>query len=168
MTATEVNARFDLMQRLLGPVFGRLQSDFLDPMISRTFNILWRAGELPEMPEVLEGIKSEMDIEYIGPMGRAQKTDQVQAIIQWAQQMTELGQFYPETSMLVDAQALGRELAKALNIPATIIRSQDEVDEMIEKAEQQALEQRQIELAMNAGQAAQEVGAGMEAMEPKQ
>ncbi len=164
MTATEVNARYDLMQRLLGPVFGRLQHDLLNPLIERTFNILLRSGQLPELPEILADLKNELDIEYIGPMGRAQKTDQVQAIIQWAQQMTELGQFYPETAMLVDAEMMGRELAKALNVPATIIRSQDEVNEMLEAKEQQELEQRQIEMAMGAGQAAQAMGAGQQAM----
>jgi len=89
----------------------------------------------------------------------------VQAIIQWAQQMTELGQFYPETSMLVDAEMMGRELAKALNVPATIIRSQDEVAELIDNKEQAELEQRQIEMAMGAGQAAQAMGQGQQAMQ---
>jgi len=164
MTATEVNARYDLMQRLLGPVLGRLQSDFLDPMIERTFKILFRSGQLPPMPKVLEGMNSEMDIEYIGPMGRAQKTDQVQAITMWAQQMTELGQFYPETAMLVDAQAMGRELAKSLNIPATIVRSKEEVDQMVDAQKQQEAQQRQLEMAMGGGQAMQAVGDGTKAL----
>ncbi len=165
MTATEVNARYDLMQRLLGPVFGRLQHDLLNPLISRTFNILLRSGRLPDLPEILDDFSDELDIEYIGPMGRAQKTDQVQAIIQWATQMTELGQFYPETSMLVDAEMMGRELAKALNVPATIIRSAEEVNELLAKKEQAELEQRQIELAMGAGQAAQAMGDGQQSMQ---
>lgn len=164
MTATEVNARYDLMQRLLGPVLGRLQTDFLDPMIERTFKILFRAGELPEMPEVLQGNVNELDIEYIGPMGRAQKTDQVQSIIQWAQQMTELGQFYPETAMLVDAQAMGRELAKSLNVPATIVRSKEEVDELANQQKQQQLQQQQLEMAMGGGQAMQSMGEGAKAI----
>ena len=164
MTATEVNARYDLMNRLLGPVLGRLQTDFLNPMIERTFKILWRAGELPAMPPELEKRRNDMDIEYIGPMGRAQKTDQVTAITQWAQMMTELGQFYPETAMLVDAEMLGRELAKSLNIPATIIRSRDEVNALLEQREQDELERKQIEMAMGAGQAMQAMGDGEQAM----
>ncbi len=164
MTATEVNARYDLMQRLLGPVFGRLQTDLLNPLLERTFKILWRAGELPPIPEKLQNSINELDFEYIGPMGRAQKTDQVQAIISWSQQMTELGQFYPETAMLVDAQAMGRELAKALNVPATIVRSKDEVDEMVNAKQQQEAQQRQLEMAMGGGQAMQAVGEGAKAM----
>jgi len=36
MTATEVQTRYELMQRLLGPTLGRLQSDYLDPLVQRT------------------------------------------------------------------------------------------------------------------------------------
>jgi len=54
MTATEVQVRYELMQRLLGPTLGRLQNDLLDPIITRTFFILFRAGLLPEMPQIVE------------------------------------------------------------------------------------------------------------------
>jgi len=164
MTATEVNARYDLMQRLLGPVLGRLQTDFLNPMIERTFKILLRAGELPEMPPELAAIKADLDIEYIGPMGRAQKTDQVQAIMQWTQAMTEMSQAYPELAMLVDAQAMGRELAKSLNIPATIIRSKEEVDQMVDAQKQQEAQAAQLQMAMGEGQAMQAQAQGEQAM----
>lgn len=165
MTATEVNARYDLMQRLLGPVLGRLQADFLDPMIERTFKILLRSGQLPPMPKELQGLNSEMDIEYIGPMGRAQKTDQVQAVVQWAQQMMEMGQFFPETAMLVDAQALGRELAKSLNVPATVVRSKEEVDQMVNAQKQKEAQQAQLEMAMGAGAATEQMGKGAQAIQ---
>jgi len=165
MTATEVNARYDLMQRLLGPVLGRLQTDFLNPMIERTFKILWRSGQLPPMPEELAAIDPELDVEYIGPMARAQNSDMVQSITMWATQMTELGQFYPETAMLVDAQAMGRELAANLNVPATMVRSEEQVDEMMKQKEQDELQQRQIELAMGAGQAMTAQAEGAAAMQ---
>ncbi len=166
MTATEVNARYDLMQRLLGPTFGRLQSDFLSPMLERTFKILMRAGQLPEMPEILQDVPStEMDIEYIGPMGRAQKADMLGAMSQWMRDMAELGELYPELRMLPDAQAYGREMAKAANVPATIVRSQDEVDEMVNQEKQAALQQQQLEQAGMQGQAMQAMGDGAQSLQ---
>lgn len=50
MTATEVQVRYEMMQRLLGPTLGRIQTDFLDPMIKRVFWMLYRKKQLPEMP----------------------------------------------------------------------------------------------------------------------
>ncbi|MFV2057714.1 MAG: portal protein [Thiohalomonadales bacterium] len=165
MTATEVNARYDLMQRLLGPVFGRLQSDFLDPMLERTFRIMFRAGQLPPMPEELADANAELDIEYIGPMGRAQKSDMLSAMSQWMRDMAELGELYPELRMLPDAQAYGREMAKAANIPATIVRSKEEVDEMINQEQQAKLQQQQLEQAGLQGQAMQAMGDGAQALQ---
>ena len=40
MTATEVLQRTEEKMRLLGPVLGRLQSELLQPLITRAFNIL--------------------------------------------------------------------------------------------------------------------------------
>ena len=160
MTATEVNARFDLMQRLLGPVLGRLQTDLLDPMITRTFKILARAGQFPQMPQELEGFDPDVDIEYIGPMARAQKSDSISMITQWSSMMAEMSAVYPETAILVDGEKMGRELASAMNVPATIIRSKEEVKEIADAAEQAALEERQLALAMGHGEAAEELGMG--------
>lgn len=166
MTATEVNARYDLMQRLLGPTFGRLQSDFLSPMLERTFKILMRSGQLPEMPNVLADTpNAELDIEYIGPMGRAQKADMLGAMSQWMRDMAELGELYPELRMLPDAQAYGREMAKAANVPATIVRSQEEVDEMVNQEKQAALQQQQLEQAGMQGQAMQAMGDGAQSLQ---
>ena len=164
MTATEVNARFDLMQRLLGPVFGRLQTDLLDPLIERTFRILLRAGQFPEMPQVLSTVEGDFDVDYVGPMARAQKSDQIGMINQWMGMMAEMGQVFPEMAMLPDAQAAGRELSKVMNIPATIVRSKDEVDEILKKKEQQELEARQLEIAMAKGEAARDFGQGAKNM----
>lgn len=164
MTATETNARIELMQRLLGPVFGRLQTDFLNPMLERTFKIMFRAGQFPPMPDSLSAGSEELDIEYIGPMGRAQKSDQLNAMSQWMRDMAELGQLYPELTMLPDAQAYGREMAKAANIPATIIRSKDEVDEMVKANKQKELEQQQLGSAIGQGEAMQAMGQGAQAL----
>ena len=45
MTATEVQVRYELMQRLLGPTLGRFQTEFLNPLIERCFGIMiaWRS-----------------------------------------------------------------------------------------------------------------------------
>jgi len=158
MTATEVNARFDLMQRLLGPVFGRLQTDLLDPLIERTFRILLRGRQLPVMPEILADMNTDLDVNYIGPMARAQKSDSVGMMQQWMAAMGEFGQVFPELNLLPDPQNFGREMAKAMNVPATIVRSKDEVDQKVQKKQQEELEARQLELAMGAAEGMNNMG----------
>ena len=160
MTATEVNARFDLMQRLLGPVFGRLQTDLLDPLIERTFRILLRSGQLPEMPNVVLESKGDFDVDYIGPVARAQKSDSIAMMAQWMSMMTEFAQAYPELSVLPDAESFGRETAKAMDVPATIIRSKEEVKVEVNKKRQDAIEARQMEMLAMGGKATSDLGKG--------
>lgn len=160
MTATEVNARFELMQRLLGPVFGRLQTDLLDPLIERTFRILLRSGQFEEMPPVVQEYEGELDVDYIGPMARAQKSDTVGMMAQWMGMMTEFSEGYPELALLPDAQNFGRETAKAMNVPATLVRSKAQVDADFKAKQQQETQERQLAIAMGQGEAAANLGKG--------
>jgi len=75
MTATEVQVRYELMQKVLGTVLGQLQTGLLDPIVQRTFSILTRAGRLPEMPDKVAQLQGTVDIEYTGPMARSQNAD---------------------------------------------------------------------------------------------
>ena len=52
MTATEVQVRYELMQRLFN--ISRFQSEFLNPLIERVFGIMFRAGALLPEPESIE------------------------------------------------------------------------------------------------------------------
>ena len=53
MTATEVMQRTEEKMRLLGPVLGRLQSELLQPLITRSFNLLFKNKKFPEAPDVI-------------------------------------------------------------------------------------------------------------------
>lgn len=137
MTATEVQVRYELMQRLLGPTLGRLQSDLLDPLIERTFRILWRAGKLPPMPEKLAMLRPQLDVEYTGPLARAQRVDRVASMERWAAQIGQLSQIFPEMHDLVNPDRLGRESARLLGVPTKSLNSQDEVKTLRRNREQQ-------------------------------
>ncbi len=129
MTATEVQVRYELMQRLLGPTLGRLQSDLLDPMIERTFRVLWRSGKLPQMPDILRQGKynSQLDIEYTGPLARAQRVDRVQSMERWMAQIGQLSQIFPEMRDLPNPDRMGRESARLLGVPTKSLNSTAEV-----------------------------------------
>jgi hypothetical protein len=77
MTATEVVQRSTERMRLLGPVLGRLENEFLNPLISRVFGILSRLKVIPEPPEGMEG--QEIRVEYVSPLARAQKSGLAQS-----------------------------------------------------------------------------------------
>lgn len=127
MTATEVQARMELMQRLIGPTVARLQNDFLDPMVNRTFKILWRAGQLEEPPQIVKDMEGELDIEYVGPMYRAQRMGDVQAIQQWVGFLGSLEAVQPGVLDNVNFESVANISARLMGVPAEAQASEDEI-----------------------------------------
>jgi hypothetical protein len=164
MTATEVRARMELMQQILGPVVGRLQSEFLNPLIQRVFMVMFRAGLFAEPPaSLMQASGSKLDVEYVSPLARAQKMEEVFAVERWFQQLGGMAQVDPTVLDVVDFSKMGRMLAKRLGVPAEVMKSEEEMQKMMmqrqqEQAQQQQMMQRQVALDQT-GQAAQVAGA---------
>jgi len=158
MTATEVQTRYELMQRLLGPTLGRLQSDYLDPLVQRTFNILYRAGQFGELPaSISEQSDGELDIIYTGPLVRAQRADIAQGVARWVASLAELGEIEPEVLDIPDWDAIGKELGSLEGVPAKLMRADKEIKNRRDQREEQQERTAQ-------GLEDQEVGAGMKAL----
>ena len=159
MTATEVQVRYELMQRLLGPTLGRFQSEFLNPLIERIFGIMLRNDALLERPEMLT--EAEIDIEYVGPLARSQRMEEVTAIDRLYELVFGVAQADPSIMDLINHDVAMRARATLLGVPKTILRGQDEVDDIRQqRAEQQqmqqqmAMQQQQSEIQKTQGEAA--------------
>lgn len=152
-TATEINMRWAQVERIFGPTFGRLKQDFLDPLIERTFYILWREDQLPEPPESLHNI-GELEIEYTGPMARSQRQSDVSSIERWIIQIAQLAQVNPAVMDVPDWDALPREVGEMMGVPARLMKSTQEVTLERKKREkreqqQQAMMQMQMQQAQS-------------------
>jgi hypothetical protein len=160
MTATEVHVRQQLIRQLLGPVFGRFQAEYLQPLIERVFGLLYRAGVLAPPPETLRG--KEYKIKYISPMARAQKLEDVTAIERVMQDIGAIAQLKPEVLDLIDAEQMVRLLVEGMGAPTEIIKKQQQVDEERQaKAEQQAEQQQQMMMQEMALKAAPQLAQGV-------
>ena len=160
MTATEVHVRQQLIRQLLGPVFGRFQSEYLQPLIERVFGILFRAGVFPPPPETLAG--KEYKVKYISPLARAQKLEDVTAIERMLGTIGAVAQMKPEVLDLLNGDEIVRIMAESLGVPQEILRKKQEVDEFREQqAEQQAEQQQQAMMMEMASRAAPQLAQGM-------
>ena len=137
MTATEIIARKEEFMREIGPVFGRLETDYTAPMVERAFMILLRAGAFAPIPDVLQG--QNIRFEYDSPVKRIRQQIEAAAASRWAQEMIVLGEVKPGAIDLINEDELGRFSAEALGIPRKIINSADTVAQ-IRAARQEAQE----------------------------
>lgn len=152
ITAREVAEKQEEKLLMLGPVLERLHAELLDPLIDRTFEILQDAGVLPPPPQ--EMMNREIRVEYISILAQAQRMVAVTGIERLAGFAGQLSTVWPEARhKLNPAEALD-EYAESMGTSPRIIRSDDEVQQMV-AAEQQAIQQQaQAEQMQQAAQTA--------------
>ena len=135
MTATEVAARVEEKMLILAPTLGRLISELLDPIITRTLNILLRNQLIPPPPMELDSYK----IEYTSPLARAQRMEDIKAINNTIAMIAPIAQGIPTVLDKINADKFADEIASINKVPPGIIRDENEVNE-IRKARAEAAE----------------------------
>ena len=156
-TATEIAARMQQLEGVISPTLGRLQKDLLEPVIRRTFRILWRNNLLPEPPPKVVELGGAADIEYTSPMARTQDSSQVQAIERWLSTVVAFGESNPSLMKIPDFVEAFTEMALLMGVPPKLIKDKKLVKQDIKREEAvQAQAQR--------GAAAQQMGDGMQAI----
>lgn len=158
MTATEVNVRYELMQRLLGPTLGRLESDFLDPLVTSVFADLLRYKRLPEPPSSIDAFDPTFNVEYTGPMARAQKQDDANRLIGFLGAVAQLGEVQPKALDKVNWDMSVDLLAEYHGAEPKVLKSEKEMKRL-------RRDQEQNEQDMAEGQIAEQVGKGQAALQ---
>lgn len=151
MTATEVQERIAEKMVMLGPVIGRLQSEMLDPIISRTFGILLRNNILLPPPQILQG--RDLVIEYVSPLALAQRREAITSVSSLLQLTGGVAQFIPEVIDKIDGDKVVDEAAEIFGVSPEIIRDARQVSEIREQRAKAEQEQAQLALAQQAVEA---------------
>lgn len=144
MTATEVHVRVQLIRQLLGPIYGRLQAEYLQPLVNGCFDRAYRAGVLGQAPDSLQS--RVFSVKYLGPLARAQRLEDVTAMDRFENTLMLEAQADPTVIDLYDFEEAARERGKFLGIPQKVMRTQDGVDKLRDerkKTQQQAQQQAQ-------------------------
>lgn len=142
MTATEARLRQQEQLRLLAPHVGRIQSEFLQPIILKLFNIMLRSGRVGDLPDELG--KIDYSVEYTSPLAMLQKSTDVQAIQNFINTVAPLAQINPAALDSINFDAAIAKTADSLGVPASVLYTPEEM----EAKRQQAAEQQAMQQAM--------------------
>jgi hypothetical protein len=140
MTAREVVERHEEKLLMLGPVLERLESELLDPIIDRTFNIMMRSNLVPPPPKELQGM--DIHVDYISMLAQAQKMVGTTALEQFNNYIGTIYTLNPDIVDLVDFDENATSYGQMLGISPKIIRGKETVA-TIRKQKQAALAQQQ-------------------------
>lgn len=143
MTATEVLQRQEDKMRLMGPMVGRLQTEFLGPLVDRVFNIMTRRNIIMPAPSELEG--QELSVDYVSPVIRAQKAQLVFNFGRLMEMMGPLIQAKPEIFDNIDADQTYRWAHETLDAPMETLLDTEQVQATRQQRQQQMEQQQQAE-----------------------
>lgn len=146
MTATEVMELQGEKAATLTTFIVNLQ-DFLTNIISRSFQMLMRAGKLPPVPMDLAKSNAIIKIDFTGPLAQNQKKHhQMGGTVQALSAIGPIMQMFPNAGDYIDGDELMRSTMEGMGMPQNIIREDSDVKkirEMRVEAEQQAAAQAQ-------------------------
>lgn len=136
MTATEILERKEEFLRTIGPVFGRLESDYLGKIVERVFSIMHRAGQFPPFPEIGD-VDVRIEFEYMSPIQKARKETELASLGRAFEILAPLMELDPSVADNIDADQIVRDLPEAGGIPQRWLRPQAEVEARREQRAQQ-------------------------------
>ena len=181
MTATEVQIRYEMMQRVIGPTTGRLESEDLNPGTWRMFSIMARRGAFKALPSVLQeaagtgSSAADLDVQYEGPLARAQRTieltaqDRVVAFIAGIAQV--VAPFSPDlaTKMwdVLKVDKMIRDRAEITGLASDSLNSETEVEDMRDVRDQAAAAQQKKTDLMGLAEAAGKMTPMLKAAQPQ-
>jgi hypothetical protein len=138
LSATEVSERLADVARDMGAVAGRMQKEFLQPLVQRIIAIYTDQG-LIDIPKV-DG--RELRIVPVSPLLRAQDQQDVSDFVRF--QQTVAGTFGPEiTPALYDQEKVIKFLADKFGISEELLANKQQVEANIQQA-MQLMQQQQM------------------------
>lgn len=137
MTATEVAERHQEKMLVLGPVLERLKNELLDPLIERTFALMYRRGVIPLPPPEIQG--RDLKVQYVSMIAQAQKQSGMAALQQGISFTTALAQGNPQVIDKINFDAALEEGLEMLGVSPSVLRSDEEAAE-IRRQRQQTLQ----------------------------
>jgi len=167
-TAYEVAKTIEKRMGILGGVIGGITKNNLAHDINRT-RIIRRAhpllqGKLKPPPKQVQ--EQNVKINFISPLVMAQKAAQEQNLEGFLAAVAQIMQVDPSARHKVKWDKAVDKMAKNRSIDPDVLTSDNQFKELVEADRQAAANAQAIMMANAGGQAAQEVGAGREALNP--
>lgn len=124
-TAYEWSVRVQMLRQMLGPMFGRFQAEFLQPLVERAFGLMWRANIrsgfqlVGKPPESL--LNRNFTVRYLSPLARAQKMGDVDAMDRFENHLITTSAAEAAVMDVYDWDEGQRMRGQLLGVPAKLV-----------------------------------------------
>jgi hypothetical protein len=165
LTATEASLMAGEKLTQFSPVFGRLVSEMLDPVLNRVFGVLLRAGVLgAPPPSVVRAMGSRAGVAapsllYKNRIMLAMQQRENANLMDFMALVTPLLNHYPQAMDALRLPEVVRTVARNNGLPEEWLRSQEEMQAIEQARAEQADAAMQMQQAEQAASAAQKLSA---------
>jgi len=154
MTAFEFARKIELLFRLLGPVYGRLEWEYLYRIIDITFDLQFSAGAFPPPPNEVYQSDGEIDIEFQNPIAKAQRAGDAEALMMAFNDIAILAEHDPSVLDRLEPDKSFSGILDIRGVPARWQRSDKEMARLREERHKQQSQEQGVEQATQVATAA--------------
>lgn len=172
MTATQASLVAGEKLTQFSPVFGRLVSEMLDPILARVFGVLFRAGLFGAPPPIVTnslgggrvGVAVPA-VTYKNKIMLAMQARENGTLLEFMQLAQPLLAVYPEAVDALNLPVIVRDTARNAGLKEEWLRSKKEIEEMQKARQDAAAKQQEMQLAEQASAVAANVGRAPKSMQ---
>jgi hypothetical protein len=152
MTAREVAERANEKLIQFSPTFSRLTTELFNPLLARVFNVLFRNGHMPQLPEGYQSYEGAPEVEINSRIAlslRSMNGVALQRTLDFILQASQLDTTLPR---YFDWVVAARKTAIDSGLSPQLFKPVDEVEEQLAMEAQAMQQQQQQAMAMQAAQ----------------
>ena len=156
MTAFEVGQRVEEYVRAALPLFEPMEHEYNGQLCEDTFDGLLRAGHfgaLSDIPQELQG--QDVHFKFVSPLHEAIERKDASVFLESADLIERAMQMDPTAVAHMDVGMTLRDALQGVGLREERLRSEDEVEDLVEQAQQMAQAAEVAQVAETAGGAAE-------------
>jgi len=161
-TAREIQERHSEKVVQLVTIIERMHDELHDPLVDRTFSILFRQGKIPPPPPELEGL--DLRPEYVSMLGAELKllqTGSIERLVGMVGGMTEV---WPDAGDKINVDKVIDNYSELLMVEPTLLRDDTEVGQLrAQRKQEQMMSAEGAGMARDAAAAAQSLAGAQPA-----
>lgn len=161
-TATQVLQEVDERNRAVSPMLVRVQSELFFGLIRRVYNLLLRAGRIPDPPEEMAG--DDLTVEYVSPLIASQRQMEALSTVRLYEMMAPWYGLDKGIGDHVSIDRLWPVILMGSGAPAQIAKTPSELRQFRDARAAAETETQDAALALQGGEVAAKLGMAQAAM----
>ncbi len=165
MTAFEFSKKIELLFRLMGPVYGRTEKEYLRRIWEIGFDIMWHANAFAPPPPEIFDTDGNIDVVFQNPIARAQRSADVESITMAVQDLAPLADRFPTVLDRFNPDKLSAHVFAVRGVPAIVTNNEDEMAAIAEARQQQLDSEQALAETGSVAESAGKVAPFLKAMQ---